>query len=136
MRGWLNSPIANSANLLILKFEEIHRDVESAVAQALKFLGMKTHPDAIHRACVNNSIEKMRAKEAQSKTLPRTGEGGGLIRSGTAQGWRSILNSAQTALIERHAGATLQQLGYDVDTSVAHNARATSTKVSRTLHSL
>lgn len=64
VRGWLNSPIANSANLLILKFEEIHRDVESAVAKALKFLGMKTHPDAIHRACVNNSIEKMRAKEA------------------------------------------------------------------------
>ena len=117
--GWLNSPAARNGNLLVLRFEEVHKDIESATAQSLEFLGVKSNPDVIHRACVNNSIEKMRAKEEQSATLPQKGEGGGLIRSGVSQGWRKKLSAKQIVRIERHAGAMLHQLGYG--TGLSHN---------------
>jgi hypothetical protein len=114
LEGWLNSPLACNGNLLVLRFEEIHEDIESATAQALEFLGVNSNPDAIHQACVNNSIERMRAKEKQSATLPQKGESGGLVRSGIAQGWRKTLSAKQVARIERHAGPMLHQLGYGI----------------------
>jgi len=110
---WLNSPLAASGNLLLLRFEDICNDVETAMSRALTFLAMPADPAAIHRACANNSIEKMRAKEDQSATLPKSrAHEGRLISSGVAQGWRQKLNQQQTALIEHYAAATLSCLGY------------------------
>jgi len=110
---WLNSPLATNGNMLLLRFEDVCNDVESAMSRALTFLGMSADPAAIHRACVNNSIEKMRAKEDQSPTLPKSRvHEGRLISSGSVQGWRQKLNTVQTAIIEHYAGATLASLGY------------------------
>ncbi len=110
---WLNSPLAGNGNLLLLRFEDICNDVEAAMSHALTFLGMPADPTVIHRACANNSIEKMRAKEDQSATLPKSRvHEGRLIGSGVAQGWRQKLSQQQTGLIERYAGATLACLGY------------------------
>ena len=110
---WLNSPLAGNGNLLLLRFEDICNDVEAAMSRALTFLGMPADPTVIHRACANNSIEKMRAKEDQSATLPKSRvHEGRLIGSGVAQGWRQKLSQQQTGLIERYAGATLACLGY------------------------
>ncbi len=110
---WLNSPLATNGNMLLLRFEDVCNDVESAMSRALAFLGMPADPAAIRRACANNSIEKMRAKEDQSPTLPKSRvHEGRLISSGSVQGWRQKLSSDQTAVIEDYAGATLSCLGY------------------------
>jgi Sulfotransferase domain len=113
IQEWLNSPLAASGNLLLLRFEDVCNDVESTMSRALTFLAMPADPATIHRACANNSIEKMRAKEDQSATLPKSRmHEGRLISSGVAQGWRQKLNQKQTALIEHYAAATLACLGY------------------------
>lgn len=113
IEGWLNSPIARSGNLLLLRFEEIRHDIAGAVRDSLKFLGISAEEDRVQRACFDNSIEKMRAKEEQSATLPKTGEGGGLIRAGLVQDWIGKLSSSQIALVERYAGEMLGRLGYN-----------------------
>lgn len=113
IEGWLNSAIAQSGNLLLLRFEEIRQDIAGAVRESLKFLGISADEERVQRACFDNSIEKMRAKEEQSATLPKTGEGGGLIRAGLVQDWIGKLNSSQIALVERYAGEMLGRLGYN-----------------------
>ncbi len=113
IEGWLDSPIARSGDLLLLRFEEIRHDIAGAVTESLKFLGISTDEERVQRACFDNSIEKMRAKEEQSATLPKTGEGGGLIRAGLVQDWIGKLSPSQIALVERYAGETLRRLGYE-----------------------
>jgi len=110
--GWLDSPAARQGNLLVLRFEKIRHDIEAAVAKSLEFLGVTTNAELIHRACCGNSIENMRRKEKQSATLPKAGEGGGLVRAGLVQDWSGKLNPSQIALVERYAGGTLRRLGY------------------------
>ena len=65
------SPLAANGNLLIMRFEDVCSNVDRAVARTLNFLSMRADPEAIRKACANNSIEKMRTKEDQSATLPR-----------------------------------------------------------------
>ncbi len=112
VEGWLDSPIARDGNLLVMRYEDIHGGIESAVASALSFIGLEAHPDAIRRACENNSIGQMREKERQSSTLPRTVEGGGLVRAGVVDGWRKRFTAGQFALVEQHAGRMLARVGY------------------------
>jgi Sulfotransferase domain len=117
---WLNSPLARRGDLLVMRFEDICNDIESAVARAMKFLCMRSDSAAIHRACVNNSIDKMRAKEDKSGTLPKSrAHEGRLISSGSVYGWRQKLNPDQVARIEQYAGATLTCLGYPTGPSSA-----------------
>lgn len=112
VEGWLNSPIARSGDLLLLRFEEIRHDIAGAIRESLKFLGISVDEERVQRACFDNSIEKMRAKEEQSATLPKTGEGGGLIRAGLVQDWIGKLSAEQIAVVERYAGERLRRLGY------------------------
>jgi hypothetical protein len=110
---WLNSPIARSGDLLLFRFEDICKNLEEAVSGSMTFLSMRSTPELVHQACINNSLEQMRRKEAQSQTLPKTNDfQGRLVNSGAVQGWRERLTPRQVALIEQYAGATLACLGY------------------------
>jgi len=115
IEGWLDSPIAKSGDLLVLRFENIRANIETAVTQSLNFLGMSAHADAVRRVCEANSIENMRAKEEESTTLPKTGEGGGLIRKGAAGDWQRVLTEGQLKIVLRYAGSTLKRLRYDTE---------------------
>ncbi len=113
IEGWLNSPPAARGDLLILRFEDICRNVEGAVTRIFEFLSLPVDPAAIREACANNSIESMREKEDRSNTLPKSRvQEGRLVSSGAVCGWRQKLSPAQVAVIERYAGATLACLGY------------------------
>ena len=110
---WLNSPLARNGDLLVMRFEDVCVDIESSVARSLAFLSMRADPAVIHKACANNSIEKMRAKEDRSSTLPKShAHEGRLVSSGSVYAWRQKLHPSQVALIEQYAGATLTCLGY------------------------
>jgi hypothetical protein len=110
---WLLSPLAANGNLLIMRFEDVTSNVDRAIARALNFLSMRADPEAIRKACENNSIEKMRTKEDQSATLPRSSlYEGRLVSSGTVNGWHGKLNTRQLDTIEKYAGKTLARLGY------------------------
>jgi len=113
VESWLVSPIARNSNLLLMRYEDIHCGVAEAVSSALNFIGVRATENEIRRACEGNSISEMRAKERQSATLPRTAEGGGLVRTGIAEGWRQTFTGAQLALVERYAGKMLTRFGYE-----------------------
>ena len=120
VRTWLDSPPAAEGKLLVVKFEDLRRNPEESLTRMVKFLGAPVGAEQIRTALANNSVDKMRAKEVQSKKLIQsTTEVGRFVRKGAVQGWRSVLTPAQLQLFERQVGAELAQMGYPSAEEVA-----------------
>jgi hypothetical protein len=118
--GWLDSPVAGTPNLLVIKFEDMRRDTEQAVTRALDFLDVVVEPEVVRAAIANNSVQKMQEKEARQPQLsssapkPTGAEETRFIRSGSIGGWRNRLTPAQAQRIEQRSGQLLARLGYPV----------------------
>jgi sulfotransferase family protein len=110
--SWLDSPIGGTPDLLLVRYEEMRQNPVAAFARITEFLGVKADVSRIQRALANNSLEKMKEKELTEPQ--RASVKDRFVRSGSVQGWRSKLTSAQVQFIERHAGGVLQRLGYAI----------------------
>jgi len=121
VQTWLDSPLARSGDLLILRFEDLKKDMESAVFRMLDFFGVGVEPDIVRAAIANNTLERMRQKEEQSQTLhqARSGEEGRFVRKGAVGGWREKLSVEQLRLIDTYAGGGFHRLGYPLAAAVA-----------------
>ncbi|HXR16855.1 MAG TPA: sulfotransferase domain-containing protein [Terriglobales bacterium] len=120
--SWLDSPIAGTPNLLLVRFEDLRGNPEKSFEQISDFLGVKTTREAVQQAVANNSLKRMREKERDAPQLPTDS----FVRSGSVQGWRGKLTQAQTDLIERHAGSVLLRLGYPLSTASREPVAVTS----------
>jgi hypothetical protein len=107
---WLNSPIAGTDNLLVMRFEDLKKDPLSGFARMVKFLGVEANLDKIQRAIENNTVQKMRDKE--DKEPVRSSIRGRFVRQGAVRGWISKLTPEQVLRIENHAGEAMKRMGY------------------------
>jgi hypothetical protein len=112
--SWLESPLARRGDLLLLRFEDLRKDMESVMTRVLDFLGVEVRPEAIRAAIANNTLDRMREKETQSKTLHQAkgGEDGRFVRKGAVGGWRERLTDDQSQRIHAVAGEALRRMGY------------------------
>jgi Sulfotransferase domain len=123
--GWLNSPAAAKGNLLLLRFEDMRKNLEGSVALCLEFLGKPVDRSVIQAAIRNNSLERMRVKEDQAKKLPKVaGEEGRQVGKGLIEGWRQKLTEQQLAIVDEYAGPTLACLGYPTGFSAYSSERS------------
>lgn len=106
--SWLDSPIAGTANFLLVKYEDLRRDPEEWFERISQFLGVQLSREKIHQAVANNSLKQMREKELSQPVLPMNN----FVRTGSVQGWRGKLTEPQIELIEKYAGSVLVRLGY------------------------
>jgi Sulfotransferase domain len=109
---WLDSPIAESGNLLVTKFEDRRRSPEEELTKILRFLGGRIDTTAVRNAIRNNTVEAMRAKEDRRAGKKYTDEGGRHTRGGLVGGWHERLSREQLQLIEHYTGKVLLRLGY------------------------
>jgi hypothetical protein len=117
---WLDSPLGQSDGLLVLRFEDMRKDMESAVTGMLEFLGVGVAPELVRTAIANNSLERMREKETQSKTLRQSkAEEGRFVRKGSIGGWRERLTAEQLHLIDTYAADVFRRMGYPLGVDVA-----------------
>jgi len=116
--SWLHSPLIDSGDLLIIRYESMRLNIEGTLTEVLQFLGASAEAETVQRAIASNSVERMRAKEDWARA---TGEGfagrpiqsrGRRIRVGSIGEWRDRLTEAQVQRIEDHAGELLARLGY------------------------
>jgi len=107
---WLDSPIADTENLLVTRFEDLRQDPLSGFASMITFLGVEVDMDKIKRAVENNTVEKMRAKE--DKEPVRSSIRGRFVRQGAVRGWLSKLTPEQVRRIEKHAGTSMARMAY------------------------
>jgi Sulfotransferase domain len=116
VNSWLNSPIAGTDNMLVVRFEDLRQDPAEGFKRMADFLGVKVDSERIQRAVANNALDKMKEKEIAEPQ--RASVKDRFVRSGSVQGWRSKLSAAQVQFVEQHAGSILQSLGYPVSAAV------------------
>jgi len=121
VQSWLESPLARRGDLLMLRFEDLKKDMESAIFRMLDFFGITAEPEVVRAAIANNTLERMRQKEEQSQTLhqARNGEEGRFVRKGAVGGWREKLSDEHLRLIDTYAGSAFGRLGYPLAAAVA-----------------
>jgi len=118
--GWMNSPLASTPNLLLIKFEELRKNTNSVVTQVVDFLGVDVSPQTIVEAIANNTVQKMQEKEHRTPQLGATapkanlGQESRFIRSGSIGGWRARLSPQQLHQIEGVTANMLIHMGYSV----------------------
>ncbi len=123
--SWLNCPLAQHGNLLVVRYEDLRRDTENGLVEMLQFLGIESDLGRIRRAVENNSLRNMREKEEKAKNSGATlGKGTLLrkhnvnredarfVRSGSVGGWREKLADSQIDMVTRYAGEALLRAGY------------------------
>ncbi len=116
--SWLESPLAKSDNLLVIRYEDLRADPGRYLREVASYLGIKMDSQTIHIAVENNSFERMRLKENVSPTLQSAKAANGrFIRKGTVGGWRERLSQPSIELIERSAGPMMENLGYQLGSS-------------------
>jgi hypothetical protein len=108
--SWLESPIARTDNMLLMRFEDLRKDPIPGFARMVEFLGVPADIDKITRALENNTIQRMREKE--DREPGRASIRGRFVREGAVRGWVSKLTPSQVQFIEKHAGESLARLGY------------------------
>jgi Sulfotransferase domain len=115
--SWLDSPIAGTDNMLVVRYEDLRRDPVPWFARMGEFLGVDVSEERIKAAVENNSIQSMRAKEDREPV--KASIRGRFVRDGKVRGWLSKLTPAQVRLIDEHAGNALQRLGYPLSTELS-----------------
>jgi hypothetical protein len=120
--SWLDSPIAGSQNMLLVRYEDLRQDPVPWFARMAEFLGLDVNEEKIKIAVANNSIEAMRKKEDREPV--RTSIRGRFVREGKVRGWLSKLTPAQVRLIEEHAGPMLSRLGYPLSAELSREEGA------------
>jgi hypothetical protein len=128
--SWLDSPIADTENLLVMHFEELRQDPVKAFGRMTEFLGVKGAEDRIARAAANNALEKMKAKEEAEPQ--RASVKDRFVRVGKVQGWRDKLTAAQVQFIEHHAGSILARTGYPLSGQTGKAGASNSPAVQQT----
>lgn len=131
--GWLDSPLAESDNLLVVRYEDMRSDAERELSKMVAFLGLSVDPVRIRRAVANNSVQSMRQKEDQHfGRSPQEGNGyesGRRVHIGSVGRWQQRLSAEQVDLIEQHAGELMERLGYtrqhEFETAVRETVPAT-----------
>ncbi len=127
VRSFLDSPIAQTGDMLLIRYEDMRRDTEGALTQILDFLGVQRDRGVILGAIANNTLDRMRVKEDVAKQNPDQIKKGTLLRNhekkrfvGAAPlgGWKEKLTPEQILLIDQYAGEALQRLGYPLGRDV------------------
>jgi len=115
--SWLDSPIAGTPNLLVVRYDQLRKNPLENFIQIAKFLGVNSDSALIKRAIEHNTIDKM--KEKERKAPQRASVKGQFVRSGSVQGWRAKLTREQIQFIEQYAGSALKRVGFPLSSEIA-----------------
>ena len=127
---WLDSPLNENGNLLLIRFEDMRQNTSRTLEHVLSFLGAEVNQNVIQQAIENNSVDAMRTKEERSPQLgkrppqPRDDGRGRFIRSGSVRGWQGKLTDQQIHLIEQEAGDVLARMKYPIGAALAEKDQA------------
>jgi hypothetical protein len=108
--SWLDSPIAGTEGLLLVRYEDLRQHPFEEFTRILSFLGIDVGAQRIHEAIDNNNLDRMREKEQiepQKASVKSR-----FVRSGSVQGWPSMFTASQEAFFVEHARSALLRLDY------------------------
>jgi hypothetical protein len=112
VRGWFRH--RSDPGILIIRYEEMHRDKEGVLRRVLDFSGVKYTDAHIERAHANSDIKRMRALEesfGMTKVAP-VGNEERFVRKGKPGGWREELNPEEQEVLQRVYGPLAGEFGF------------------------
>jgi hypothetical protein len=117
--SWLSTR-QGKKGFLLLRYEDLKKDPQRALAQVAEFLGIEPSRERLDRAVELSSADNMRKLEKQESaqwvatTLTRQDKP--FVRSATSGGWKAVLPEQTVAYIEKHWGHLMRNLGYELVT--------------------
>jgi hypothetical protein len=117
--SWLSTR-QGKKGFLLLRYEDLKKDPQRALAQVAEFLGIEPSRERLDRAVELSSADNMRKLEKQESaqwvatTLTRQDKP--FVRSATSGGWKAVLPEQTVAYIEKHWGHLMRSLGYELVT--------------------
>jgi hypothetical protein len=111
--SWIDSPLAPTGNLLVVKYEDLKHDPFRQLGAVLEFMGINLPAERITGAIEGNTLSEMRKKEKSATVLKVRRTDIPVVREGKAQGWRAQLTRGQNELVaQRDRAGLLERLGY------------------------
>ena len=118
--AWTRFVETSPSPATLVRYEDVLADPFATLAKAIDQVQLPVDSDRLQAAIDNNSVPKMREKEAASSFLGARSTGGGsFVRTASAGGWKGQLDDAVLGRFETAAGSTLTALGYELSTSAA-----------------
>lgn len=94
-----------------VKFEELSSDGPEVLMRLFGRLGVRSTLDECRRYAEECSIQNLKAGKLDNAPFPMTNRKQS-YRIGTTDSWRDELSKWEIALVERHAGPLMSELGY------------------------
>jgi estrone sulfotransferase len=117
--SWLSTR-QGKKGFLLLRYEDLKKDPQRALAQVADFLGIEPSRERLQRAVELSSADNMRKLEKQESaqwvatTLTRQDKP--FVRNATSGGWKTVLPEQTVAYIEKQWGHLMRDLGYELVT--------------------
>lgn len=127
--SWLSTR-QGKKGFLLLRYEDLKKDPQRALAQVADFLGIEPSLERLQRAVELSSADNMRKLEKQESaqwvatTLTRQDKP--FVRNATSGGWKTVLPDPTVAYIEKHWGHLMRDLGYELVTDGSSLAMETT----------
>lgn len=112
--SWLDAASAAREQFLVIRYEDMLQDTEHVLEKAAKFVGLDVTSLDVASAVVENSPERMRLKEMDAKSVPRSGKiEVPFVRNSKAGSWQSMMSADQEKALKREMGGAAVRLGYE-----------------------
>jgi hypothetical protein len=127
--SWLSTR-QGKKGFLLLRYEDLKKDPQRALAQVAEFLGIEPTLERLNRAVEMSSADNMRKLEKQESaqwvatTLTRQDKP--FVRNATSGGWKTVLPEQTVVYIEKHWGHLMRNLGYELVTEGSSLAMETT----------
>jgi hypothetical protein len=112
VESWLDAP---GLRLLVVRYEDMLRDLAGELARIAAFLDMPASAEAIAGAVAATRFEDLRAVEAAESFIERPPRAARFFRKGKAGSWCEELSAEQAARVTHTHGRVMRRLGYQTE---------------------
>ena len=111
--GWLLP--ARHPHLLVVKYEDLHRDAEAVLGRVLDFAGVACPPGRIAAAVEASRFERMRAAEEKLGVHGKAGDDRErFVRKGRVGGWQDEMDADAQRVLQTKYGDVMRRIGYAI----------------------
>ena len=107
--SWLNG---YSGKLLLIRYEDLHRDPRESFTRMIRFLGLELDPKRMDLALEYSSFAFLQQQERESGFQEKFYRSKSFFRCGKIEQWRNSLTSEQVQRLWQCHGRMMEDLGY------------------------
>jgi len=118
IRGWLKRSRENPENTLLIRYEEMHKDIENVLSKIFEFYGYDITIDEIKKIIIK---QELRHKDDKKKSLKenfnKKGNLKSTFRSGKINQWKDFYTKNEISFIKQNIKEILIESGYEENDS-------------------